>query len=75
MDGRTDPAVDLFFTGPLDTVKVVACNPPADVAALERIADRLTARAEQEKRIARRFWLIMIARILKVWAGRFAGLR
>lgn len=68
LDQRTDPEVELIFTDPTGKVQGVRCKSPADASALERIADRLTARAQAEKHLGRRFSILMIARILKVWA-------
>jgi hypothetical protein len=73
LDQRTDPEVELVFTGPTGKVQAVRCKSPADAGALERIGDRLTTRAQAEKHLGRRFSILMIARILKVWAGRIAG--
>src|SRR5262245_54863479 len=73
LDPKTDPEVDLSVTDPTGKVVVVQFKPPADARALERVADRLGARAAEEKVIARRFSLLMTARVLQVWADRFAG--
>jgi hypothetical protein len=69
LDQRTDPEVELIFTDPTGKVQSVRCKSPADAGALERVADRLTARAQAEKHLGRRFSILMIARILKVWAS------
>ncbi len=72
LDPRTDPEVDLL-SDQGGKVLAIQCKAPADDAALGRIADRLTARSQEETAIARRFSLLMTARVLKVWAEHFAG--
>jgi hypothetical protein len=69
LDQRTDPNVDLVFTDPMGKVQAVQCRPSADAGALERIGDRLAARAQQEKLLGRRFSVLMIGRVLKYWAS------
>jgi hypothetical protein len=73
LDQRTDPEVDVLFSDPNGKVVAVQCKSPADAPALERIADRLNARAAVERAIALQLSLLMTARVLKVWADRFAG--
>jgi hypothetical protein len=68
LDQRTDPEVELVFTDPTGKVQQVDCKTAADPRALERVADRLTARATGDKLLGRRFSLLLIARILKSWA-------
>jgi hypothetical protein len=69
LDQRTEPEVELIFTDPNGKLQTVRCKSPADVGALERVAERLTARAQAEKHLGRRFSILMIARILKVWTS------
>jgi hypothetical protein len=69
LDQRTDPNVELVFTDPTGIVRAVQCRPSADASALQRIADRLMARAQGEKPLGRRFSVLMIARIVKSWAS------
>jgi hypothetical protein len=73
LDTQTDPEVDVFFTDPTGKVMAVQCKSSANALALGRVADRLAARAAEETAIARRFSLLMTARVVKVWADRFAG--
>jgi hypothetical protein len=74
LDEQVDPQVDLLFTDATGKVIAVQCRSPADASALEHVAGRMEARARKENAIAQRLSLLMTARILKVWADRFAGL-
>jgi hypothetical protein len=73
LDARTDPEAAVVFAEPMGKVVAVRCKAAAGVSALGRIADRLAGRAAAEPDIARRFSLLTTARVVKVWADRFAG--